>query len=52
VKPSVQQVASDQQGFLTQLTKFRESLVKAEEGIKKAMANYQDVDASNASKLA
>ncbi|OLR90845.1 hypothetical protein [Actinokineospora bangkokensis] len=49
--PYVQSVASDGEGFLTQLTAFRESLVKAEEGITQAMANYQQVDNLNASKL-
>ncbi|GLZ38389.1 hypothetical protein [Actinokineospora sp. NBRC 105648] len=44
MKPYMAQVASDAQGFLTQLLHFRESLVKAEEGIKKAMANYQETD--------
>ena len=37
MKPYVQQVAADDLGFLTQLMAFRESLGKAEEGIKKAM---------------
>ena len=50
MKPYVQQVASDQQGFLTQLTAFANSLVKAEEGIRQAMSNYQNTDAANESK--
>ena|ERR1043165_8584288 len=41
LSPYVAQVATDGQGFLTQLMQFRESLTKAEEGINKAMANYQ-----------
>ncbi|GAA3021435.1 hypothetical protein [Actinokineospora globicatena] len=48
MKPYMQQVAVDDQGFLTQLTSFRESLVKAEEGIKQAMANYRQTDDENA----
>ena len=50
MKPYVQQVASDGQGFLTQLTAFSDSLVKAEEGIRQAMANYQDTDELNQAK--
>jgi len=52
MKPYMQQVASDEQGFLTQLTAFRESLVKADEGIRTAMANYRETDENNASQLA
>lgn len=52
MKPYMQQVASDEQGFLTQLAAFRESLVKADEGIRTAMANYRETDENNASKLA
>ncbi|MDQ3404807.1 MAG: hypothetical protein M3548_15695 [Actinomycetota bacterium] len=51
MKPYLKQVASDGSGFLTQLTAFRESLVKAEEGIKQAMVNYRQTDNLNASKL-
>jgi hypothetical protein len=39
--PYVQQVATDDQGFLTQLARFQQSLQKAEEGILTAMANYK-----------
>ncbi|MET0136445.1 MAG: hypothetical protein ABW215_22900 [Kibdelosporangium sp.] len=39
--PFVQQVASDQQGFLTQLTRLRGVLDDAEAGVKQAMANYR-----------
>jgi hypothetical protein len=42
--PFVQQVACDQQGFLTQLTQLRTVLADAEDGIKKAMANYRHTD--------
>ncbi|PWW62118.1 hypothetical protein [Actinokineospora spheciospongiae] len=52
MKPYMQQVASDEQGFLTQLTAFRESLLKADEGIRTAMANYRETDENNASQLA
>ncbi|MBM7770689.1 hypothetical protein JOD54_000893 [Actinokineospora baliensis] len=48
MKPFMQKVAVDNQGFLTQLVHFRESLVKAEEGIKQAMANYRQTDESEA----
>ena len=44
VKPFNVQVATDQQGFLTQLRAFRESLDKAAEGITKAMENYHATD--------
>ncbi|SES26201.1 hypothetical protein [Actinokineospora terrae] len=50
MKPFLQQVAGDERGFVTQLKQFRESLVKAEEGIKQAMANYRATDDSNATK--
>lgn len=49
--PFVQQVAEDGEGFLTRLIAFRDSLIKAEEGIKQAMANYQNTDQLNSSKL-
>jgi hypothetical protein len=39
--PYVQQVAVDSQGFLTQLAQLRQSLHKAEEAIRTAMANYK-----------
>jgi hypothetical protein len=44
MKQFVPQVASDSQGFLTQLMKFRESLEQAEQGINTAMTNYQNMD--------
>ncbi|MFC0115372.1 hypothetical protein [Kibdelosporangium aridum] len=39
--PFVQQIASDQQGFLTQLTRLRDVLSDAENGVRQAMANYR-----------
>src|SRR2546430_1182459 len=46
MKPYMASVASDSQGFLTMLMKFRESLDKAEQGINDAMKNYQSTDHS------
>lgn len=46
IKPYVQQVAGDQQGFITMLQAFRESLDQAEQGINTAMGNYQTMDTS------
>ncbi|MBP2330837.1 hypothetical protein JOF56_011222 [Kibdelosporangium banguiense] len=51
MKPYVQQVATDKQGFLTVLRQFRESLTKAEQGIRTAMANYQATEEANESTL-
>ncbi|WP_091376167.1 hypothetical protein [Actinokineospora alba] len=51
MKPHLQQVANDGQGFNTQLKEFRASLTKAEEGIMQAMANYRNTDEAAASKL-
>lgn len=51
MKPHVMAVATDGQGFLTQLKAFGESLAKAEEGIKQAMANYRNADEGNTSKF-
>ncbi|MCE7005418.1 hypothetical protein LWC34_21675 [Kibdelosporangium philippinense] len=39
--PFVQQVASDHQGFLTQLGRLRDVLTDAENGVRQAMANYK-----------
>ncbi|CRK60400.1 hypothetical protein [Alloactinosynnema sp. L-07] len=50
MKPYLQQVANDSQGFNTQLKQFRASLLEAEKGIKQAMANYQHTDTSEAGK--
>jgi hypothetical protein len=44
MKPYMQNVASDKQGFLTQLREFRASLAAAEEGIIAAMKNYNNID--------
>lgn len=46
----VPQVATDGQGFLTMLMKFRESLDEAEQGINSAMQNYQSMDQRGASR--
>ncbi|SMD23789.1 hypothetical protein [Kibdelosporangium aridum] len=46
MKPYLQQVASDSQGFLTQLTQFNDSLAKAAEGINTAMAKYKETEAA------
>uniref|UniRef100_UPI00316AE1B0 hypothetical protein n=1 Tax=Actinokineospora enzanensis TaxID=155975 RepID=UPI00316AE1B0 len=51
LKPFMVAVATDDQGFVTQIMKLRESLVHAEEAIKAAMANYQDTDAQVAATL-
>jgi hypothetical protein len=42
MKPYVQQVATDNEGFLTMLREFRATLTDAEQGVLDAMANYQD----------
>lgn len=44
MKPFVQQVAVDQQGFLTTLQQFRATLVDAEAGVIGAMNNYNNMD--------
>lgn len=44
MKPYIQQVASDKQGFVTMLMAFRASLDEAAQGISDAMANYQHMD--------
>ncbi|WP_026421582.1 hypothetical protein [Actinokineospora inagensis] len=44
MKPFMQQVASDGQGFLTQLAQLRDSLGTAEKAITQAMANYRATD--------
>lgn len=50
MKPYVQQVAGDQQGFLTMLQAFGASLDQAEQGITDAMGNYKHMDTGIASK--
>jgi hypothetical protein len=49
--PYVQQVATDEQGFITQLRALDESLAKAKEGIAKAMENYRRTEEANQSNL-
>jgi hypothetical protein len=44
MKPYVQQVATDNEGFLTMLREFRTTLTDAEQGVMNAMANYQSTD--------
>jgi hypothetical protein len=44
MKPYLQNVAGDQQGFITMLGAFRKSLDDAEQGIKDAMGNYHHMD--------
>lgn len=50
MKPHVVQVATDGEGFLPMLMKFRESLASAEQGINDAMRNYQSMDQLGASR--
>jgi len=52
MKPFVQQVATDERGFLTQLVAFNETLRQAEDAIKQAMENYREADEASAGKLA
>lgn len=51
MKPYMASVASDGQGFLTMLMKFRESLDKAEQGINDAMRNYYATDSGGQAKF-
>ena len=44
MKPFVQEVATDNAGFLTMLQQFRASLVDAEAGVIGAMNNYRHID--------
>jgi hypothetical protein len=44
MKPYLQDVASDDRGFITQLKEFRKSLTDAEEGVLAAMRNYNNMD--------
>lgn len=44
MKPYVRQVATDNEGFLTMLKQFRESLEDAEAGVLGAMNNYQHIE--------
>ncbi|PPK66422.1 hypothetical protein V5P93_002548 [Actinokineospora auranticolor] len=49
MKPFMQQVAGDANGFVTRVLELRESLIKADEAIQAAMANYAEVEQTNAS---
>ena len=51
MKPYLRNVATDAQGFLTQLQQFRESLAKADQGIRTAMANYRATEETNKTAL-
>lgn len=51
MKTFVPQVATDGQGFLTMLMKFRDSLADAEQGINDAMRNYKAMDQRGTSKF-
>ena len=44
MRPFLQEVAKDQEGFITTLEAFRESLNDAKRGIEAAMASYQNAD--------
>ena len=44
LKPYVQNVATDQEGFITMLKAFGSSLDQAEQGIREAMSNYKTMD--------
>lgn len=46
MKPYMENVLVDDQGFVTRLKEFRDSLVDAEEAINAAMANYKSTDAA------
>jgi len=52
MKPFMQQVATDERGFITQLLAFRDTLQQAEDAIKQAMENYRETDEASASKFA
>lgn len=51
MKPYVASVATDGQGFIPMLKKFRESLDKAEQGIIDAMKNYRAMDQDGGKRL-
>lgn len=46
MKPYMRDVLTDDQGFVTRLKEFRQSLVDAEAAINAAMANYKSTDAA------
>lgn len=47
MSPFMVQVATDENGFATRLRELSDSLTKAEEGIKQAMANFKATDEAN-----
>jgi hypothetical protein len=49
LKPYMQQVATDEQGFITMLQSFRAALVDAEQGVIDAMNHYRNLDEGAAS---
>lgn len=49
--PFMVQVATDENGFVTRFRELRPILIKAREGIAKAMANYEETEAENEAKL-
>ncbi|WP_424188924.1 hypothetical protein ACOBQX_11425 [Actinokineospora sp. G85] len=51
MKPYMASVATDHEGFLTQLRALGESLKQARQGIETAMRNYEQTDSDEASKL-
>lgn len=51
MKPYVASVASDDQGFIPMLMKFRESLEKIDQGIIDAMKNYRIMDQDGSGRL-
>ncbi|WP_156758538.1 hypothetical protein [Actinokineospora pegani] len=51
IKPYMASVATDHEGFLTQLRALGESLKQARQGIETAMRNYERTDSAEASKL-
>lgn len=48
LKPYVQKVASDNQGFLTMLLQFKDALEDGKQGVQAAMSNYRSTDDSAA----
>jgi hypothetical protein len=46
MKPYMQDVLTDEQGFITRLKEFRASLVDAETAINAAMANYDSTESA------
>ena len=44
MRPFLQEVAQDREGFITTLQEFRQSLDEARQGIEAAMASYQETE--------